>query len=89
MNLKYIYKAFDEFTDVQIFCEVESIEINGNPEDPVWIGKVMDIPHRFIENYKLDFPSDNSYKPVDLRNIINEHNVNIPTLFIILKRKNN
>ena len=47
----------------------------------------MDIPHRFIENYKLDFPSDNSYKPVDLRNITNEHNVNIPTLFIILKRK--
>ena len=44
MNLKYIYKAFDEFTDVQIFCEVESIEINGNPEDPVWIGKVMDKP---------------------------------------------
>ena len=86
MNLKYIYKAFDEFTEAQIFCDAEALELD-KPEDPIWIGKVMDIPYRFIENYELDFPSDNSYKPIDIRNITNKYNVNIPTLFIILKKK--
>ena len=87
MNLKYIYKAFDEFTNVQIFCDAEALELD-KPEEPIWIGDLRDIPFRFIEDYELDFPSDNSYKPVDIRNITNEYNVNIPTLFIIVRKKN-